>query len=759
MAHIRSRKHRGKKHLVALATLALPVAAQAQQSTEQTLPPVKVEAGADVPYKTDRVANPKFTQPLVDTPQTISVINKEVLREQGAGSLMEALRNTPGITQQLGENGNTSAGDTFQLRAFSTSTATFVDGIRDLGAITRDVFNLEQVEVAKGPAGTDVGRGAAAGYINLVTKLPTRFDAYGGSVTWNTADNKRATADLNKQIGETAAVRLNVMAQGGGVEGRDHVENEGFGVAPSFALGLGTPTRFYLYSQHIRQDNVPDGGIPSIGMKGFFNANADIRNGASVDRENFYGSKDDFEKVDADMVTARIEHDLGGGTTIRNMSRYGKTTMDRVLTGINTISAGSPANPDPATWTVSRSRQRVDQTNEVLANLTNLTTEFATGSVQHALSAGLEFIYERQKNLGFGTTAQTINGVSYPAVTAPVANLYAPNAGQAMGMPYRTGADTDGNTLTSAIYVFDTLKLSERWQLNGGLRYEHYKTETDARTIVTSNNAGSFPGYTPGQLAPTSLDMSDDLLSWKVGALFKPAANGSIYAAYANSLTPPGGANFVLSGAAGNQNNASMDPQETTNIELGTKWDLLDERLNVSGAIFRTENDKQVSYDPDTNIASQFGKTRVEGIELAAVGQITNFWQVTAGVAKMRTKVLDQFSSTGVETSGVRWTPDLTATLWTSYTFGQFTLGGGARYVSDQKRVVTAGTTPQNMPEIPSFWVADLMAAYKIDRNINLRLNVYNLFDEKYINTLNNSGARMVLGAPRSASLSAEFLF
>lgn len=758
MAHIRSRKYPNARRLLALAAATLPLAAYAQEA-EKTLPAMTVNAEADVPYKTDKLANPKFTQPLLDTPQTISVINKEIIREQGAGSLMEALRNTPGITQQLGEGGNTSAGDAFQMRAFSTQTATFVDGIRDLGAITRDVFNIEQVEVAKGPAGADIGRGAAAGYINLISKLPTRSDAYGGSATWNTANNKRLTADVNKKVGETAAFRLNVMSQGGGVEGRDEVDNKGFAVAPSLAVGLGTPTRFYLYSQHIRQNNVPDGGIPTIGMNGFYNANAAIRNGAKVDRENFYGSKNDAEKVDADMVSAKIEHDLGGGTTIRNISRYGRTTMDRILTSVNSIAA--PIAADPSSWTVERRRQRVDQTNDVLANLTNVTTEFATGSLQHALSAGLEFIYERQKTLGFGTTTQTINGVGYTAISQLAANLYNPNAGDPLGMPYKAGADTDGNTVTSAIYAFDTLKLNESWQLSGALRYEHYQTKTDARTIVTASNAATYPGYTPGQLAPTNVDIADNLLSWKVGALFKPAANGSIYAAYANSLTPPGGGNFALSATSTNQNNASMDPQETSNVELGTKWDLLNNQLNVSAAIYRTENDKQVSFDQDSGSYSQFGKTRVEGVELAAVGQITNFWQVSAGVAKMKTRALDQFSNTGVETSGVRWTPDLTASLWTSYTLGSFTLGGGARYVSDQKRLVTEGAAlaTENMPKIPSFWVADLMAAYKVSKNVNLRLNVYNLFDKDYISTLNNSGARMALGAPRSASLSAEFQF
>lgn len=674
----------------------------------------------------------------------MQVLKKEVLQEQGAATLMEALRNTPGITMQLGENGNTSAGDSFQMRGFSTQTATFVDGIRDLGAVTRDVFNLEQVEIVKGPAGADIGRGSQSGYINLISKLPAAADINTASVALGTDNYKRLTADFNQQIGDGVAVRVNVMGQDSDVAGRDYVKNQSYAVAPAIAFGLNSPTRFYLYSQHIRQDNVPDGGLPTIGMAGFFNANAAIRAGAKVDRDNFYGSKRDYEKVDADMVTAKVEHDFGGGTVLRNVTRYGRTEMDRVLTGINAITAVNPANP--ATWTVARSRQRVDQVNEIVANQTTLNTEFATGAIRHELVTGLELMSEKQDTTNF-----SVAGLG--AITP--ANLYNPNARDALQTPYDAGGYTSGETKTAAAYIFDTLKFTDSFQFSGGLRYEHYKTETDAVSVTQNAGTGAVTAVTP-----FADDVSDNLLSWKIGALYKPAANGSIYAAYARSLTPPGSANFALSGTLTNQQNSAMDPQETINVEVGTKWELLDQRLNVSAAIYRTENDKQTSFDAISNTTSQFGKTRVEGIELGLVGQITNFWQITAGIAKMRTKQIDQVATNGTISDGVRWSPDLTATLWTSYTLGDVTLGGGARYVSDQKRdiAVTSATTP-NMPKIPSYWVADLMAAYKVDKNLNLRLNVYNLFDEDYIASLNNSGARMTLGAPRTAVLSANLQF
>lgn len=772
---IRSRKHHKSSHLAALIAAAVPVMAFAAQDgsaqNELSLPATNVTSTAEVPYKATRSANSKLTQPLLDTPKTVQVIKKEVLREQGANSLMEALRNTPGITMQLGENGNTSAGDTFTMRGFSTQNATFVDGVRDLGAVSRDVFNLEQVEVVKGAAGSDIGRGASSGYINLISKLPTLTNEIYGTVGYGTADKSNLTADINQQLGDTSAFRLNLMRRDGDVDGRDYVDNSSYGVAPSIAFGLDTATRLYVYSQHVHQDNTPDGGIPTIGMEGFKSIPsapitaaklaqaARLNAGGKVDSDNYYGSKGDYERIDADMLSIKLEHDLNDVTTIRNLSRWGVSDNDRILTGINGLAATTD-NQD--SWTVARSRQLLDQQNEILANQTNLTTEFMTFGLRNDLSAGMEFMSEKQRTESGATALQLIDGVTYAATALPAANLYDPDVNQYLGKPYKTGAYTDGKTETAALYAFDTLHLNEQWSVNAGMRYEHYKTETDGASLVAITATPADNDYL---LTPSSLDASDNLISWNAGLVFKPLENGSIYLAYANSQTPPGSGNFSLSSSESSADNPGLDPQETKHVELGTKWDLLDERLNVTLAAYRTENENQVSYDSVAQVYFQEGKTRVDGVELALVGQLTNFWQVSAGVAHMETKQMDQasFSTTnGVsQTSGVRWSPDLTGTLWTSYTLGDLTLGGGARYVSDQDRYVVAGVDSgtQNMPEIPAYWVADAMAAYRVNKNVNLRLNLYNLTDEEYIESLNNSGARMRLGAPRSAMFTTELSF
>ncbi len=739
--------------LLALAALSGSMGAHAQNAARQpdvSMPELKVTGAAEAPYKADKVSSPKLTQPLLDTTQTITVIKKEVLQEQGAGSLMEALRNTPGITLQMGENGNTSAGDTFQMRGFSAQSSIFLDGIRDLGAVSRDVFNIEQIEISRGPAGADVGRGAASGYINLASKLPHQDSDISATASYDSGERARVTADLNQRIGETSAFRLNVMAQDGGQMGRKVIKRQTQGVAPSLAFGLGTPTRVFLYSQHTRQDGLPDGGIPAIGIEGYRQlVNTPLETAPAVDRNNFYGSGSDFEKIDSDMVTVKIEHQLGAKSTLTNTSRYGKSRMDRILTGVNAIAIPVATPTDRDTWTVTRSRQSVLQENKILANSTNIVTEFDTGSLQHTLSTGLELLSEEQ----FTPTRINLG-------TVGTANLYNPNRNDAVVAyaPVRNGVFTKGSTTTAALYAFDTLKLNEQWQINGGVRVEHYNTETAAAALSTATSAPTLP---VGTLQGSFVEKSDNLFSWKAGALYKPTPDGSIYLAYATSQTPPGGANFGLSATAGNLNAPSMDPQKTKNLELGVKWDLIQKQLAVTATLYRTENENEFpTQDPITLAWEQAGNRRVQGVELGVVGQITRNWSVLAGFATMDAE-LTETVGTNLAGTATRWSPDRSANIWTTYKISDnLTVGGGARYMGEQRRVIAPGFPVSNGAQgIPSYVVADALVSYKVNKNVSLQLNVYNVADKFYISSLNNGGSRIGLGVERSAQLTANIGF
>lgn len=762
MAYIKSRRHAVGRApspqltgaaAATLIAISMPVAAQT--STATTLREVKIEATADS-YKPETSSSPKFTQPLVDTPQTITVIKKEVLQDQGATTLTEALRNTPGITFQMGENGNTSTGDAVFMRGFDTSGSIFVDGIRDVGTVSRDMFNIEQVEVVKGPAGADIGRGSPTGYINLVSKVPTAENFFAGSVSLGSASQKRATVDLNRALNETGSVafRLNAMAQDGGVPGRDLVENNRWGIAPSLAIGLGTPTRIYLSYLRMDQKNRPDGGIPTIGLEGYYLADLERigGNGPRVDTNNYYGFLSDHDDVKADMFTARIEHDIAPGVTIRNISRWGRTKQDLVLTGVFSNGLLVPNVFNPLGWSVRTTPQGKLQDNEIFANQTNITADLTLGGLQHSISAGVELGREEQDNTAMAAQINALNGVRSGTSFLAYNNLYAPNVNRAFVPVLPTGASTAGKTTTAALYAFDTIKLNEQWLINGGLRYEHYKSDFSGLDAPAANGT---------QLA-TRLGKSDNLLTGKVGVVFKPAPNGSIYAAYATSAKPPG-SDFALSGTANNINNPNLDPQKAKTAEIGTKWDLLDKRLAVTGALFRTTNEnEQVQVDTFGN-TEQYGKTRVQGVELSAIGQITPAWQVIAGIASIDTEILEgSRTSTTQNGAQIRFSPKLTATLWTTYKFPMgLIVGGGARYVDTQARATSnAALTPTTFfPTIPSYTVFDAMIGYEINKNVAIQLNLYNLTDKFYLARVNNAGNRLTVGTPRSATLTANFKF
>lgn len=771
MAHIQARKHahplrRTHTAAAALAALTLPVAAHAQQAPapaaasasaparSAVLPEVKVRSAVDVPYKAEVMSSPKFTQPLVDTPQTITVIKKELLREQGATTLAEALRNTPGVTMLAGENGNTSSGDSIFMRGFDTQGSIFVDGIRDLGSISRDIFNIEQVEVVKGPSGADNGRGASSGYVNLSTKVPFMEAFNTASVSLGTHSRKRATADFNSPIDfgiPGTAVRLNLVVQDYGVPGRHEVERKSIGFAPSIAFGLNTPTRAYFYLLHSTQNNRPDGGVPTVGLRGYYNTilSPNGINPPKVNSKNFYGAKSDDEDVDINMFTARFEHDLTPNITIRNTSRYGRLNLESTLTGVNALgNIGTLASPNAnfAGYTVSRSRQGRDQENEILTNQTNVTAELGSGFVKHSLSGGVEFIYEKQTTPAFAATGQAN------------ANLYNPSTDDVFQTPVRTGAYSNGDTTSMALYMFDTLKVGEQWQFTGGFRLEHYDTDSQSVSLST---AAANPTLPVGTLIPLSLDTNGNLKSWKLGALYKPVPTGSLYVSMANSEQPPGGANFALSSAANSANNPELDPQEGRNYELGTKWEFNGGKLAVAGALFHSKNKNELVQDPvDPAVYTQVGERRVKGAEVSVVGQITDALHLSTGFAYAKTKITRAAATT--QGGAIQFSPKFTFTSWATYKLPMgVTLGGGARHVGNS---VTSSTVNNTTPltgiyRIPSYWIADALVSYEVNKTLSLQLNVNNLFDKDYLASVNSGRSRYYPGVSRSALLTANMTF
>ncbi|WP_449467417.1 catecholate siderophore receptor Fiu [Stenotrophomonas humi] len=766
MTPIKSRKHasptRSVGTLASTAGLitglvAFPALALAQSTDRDAQTLDQVEVHATTGYKSEKSANAKYTQSLQNTPQTIQVITSDLFNQQGATNLTEALRNSAGVgTFYAGENGNTSTGDTVYMRGFDSSSSILVDGIRDLGSISRDVFNTEQVEVVKGPAGTDIGRTAPTGAINMISKQANLRDAVSGSISAGVDGQQRATGDWNQTLGATAALRVNAMWQDSDVAGRDHVNDKRWGIAPSLGFGLGTDTRYFLNLLYLKQDNIPDGFVPTIGLPGWSpQPGLEQLVGHPVNPENFYGTRYDHDDVTAQQATFRFEHDFSDTFKLTNTARWGKTEQDYLLTAFMST-GGATGNikwtdiDDLSSYTMNRSNLTYkDQQNTILTDQLNLRIDFVTGRVQHNLSTGLEFTREQQKSWA---KAGTVGADWGPA------NLYNPNWNASGLTTNRTGAFTDGKTTTSSLYVFDTLKFSESFMLTAGVRADHYKTEYSS-AAACGGRSGPVCGSNPTGtvIGLPSLEASDTLINWKLGAVYKPSEAVSLYANYALSQQPPGGSNFQLNETAGNVNNINMDPQEARTIEVGTKWAFMDDALALNVALFRTEVTNEITGSAAEGYY-QNGQKTVEGIEVSTVGKITDNWSVSAGYTHMNTKVDTGSLLTADGSNNLTYTPDDAFTGWTSYAFPfGLTIGGGVRYSGQMHRGTDGAVGTPAFTK--SYSVYDAVASYAINDNLVLRVNAYNLFDKQYVAAINKSGYRYTPGTPRTFMFSADFRF
>lgn len=663
----------------------------------------------DVSAPAPEIASPKFTQPLLETPRTVAVIPDEVFLAQGATTLRDVLRNTPGITFQAGEGGGGLPGDSFSMRGFSAGNDILLDGVRESGAYSRDAFNLEQVEVIKGPSGSIAGRGGTGGAINLVTKAPKPEAFTRAAIGAGTADYSRITVDLNAPLESLsgAAVRVAAMHSASDVPGRDVVHNSSWGVAPSLSLGMGKPSRFTVALQHLSQNNVPDYGLPW----------AAIETTPHVDQTNFYGLAGyDYEHVRSDAATATYERDLREGWTLRNLSRWADNHRDSAIT--------APRPPN-------RQLQQRLMDQSQLTNQTSINGSFRTAGLRHALVAGVEV---GRESTFIRRQSQTTN--------QPQTSLDNPNPHETpLGpMPKNNGNPEDTRMALAGLYALDTVEFGTRWEATGGLRWDSVDTDYELTNVATG--------------VRSNLGRDDRMLSWNAGIVFKPRPNASLYVSHATSFNPSveaaaGGAG--LSESPTSANNVNLAPEKSRNFEVGGKWEMGGGRAIASAAIFRTEKTNARTRSATTEPFVLDGKQLVEGTELSLTGNLTEHWNVLASYAHLDSEFVA--SKNPLEQgAALAFVPEDSFNVWTEGRVVRgLSLGAGAQYMDSVFRNAT------NTAEVPSYWLVNAMAAYEFTRALTLRLNVNNLADETYVDRV--GGGHYVPGPGRSVVLNAEFDF
>ncbi len=701
-------------------------------------------------YALSEPTSSKFTAPLLDTPRSVTILPEALIGDIGATDLVDALRLVPGITFGAGEGGNPQ-GDRPYLRGFDSQGSIFVDGVRDAGAQSRETFNIQQIEVVKGPDSVYSGRSNGGGSINLVTKAPVAENFTQAELGVGSAAYRRATLDTNIRLSDSAALRVNVMGHDAGVAGRDEVNSRRFGLAPSITFGLDSPTSATLGYYHLQTDELPEAGIPyRYGFRQLPAGVRVVRPDDGGDSSNFYGLIDrDFREANVDIGTVQVRHEFADGLSLRNTSRYGRSQQDYIFSQPDD-SQGNVINGE--VW--RRVNTRAGNTVSAI-NQTDLSGEFKLGGIKNVFNVGLELANEKALKDSYAvpylnaSTACGTLGVGAPSfynctsLSNPNPNdpwqpgTYDAATDSFVSAPIvRANNSTRTTSNTQALYLLDTLHFGENWLLNVGLRFDRFSTKAPITYCPDLPGSVCPRGYGGPKITEDHRSTNNNV-SGQIGLVWKPVEAGSVYLSFANSATPPG--SFISEGSESNPISITdLDPEKTKNIELGVKWSLFADRLAVSADLFNTEKTNARQLDADGSYQN-IGKSRVRGIELSATGSLTEAWSVFAGYALMKSKLIDGGFVDGDANpiNGTRLAniPENSFSLWSSYQVSRrMNFGAGAFYVDDVVGSFRVNPADGLLSEfgIPSYWRLDAMASWQATDKLALRLNVQNLADKTY---------------------------
>lgn len=744
-----------------------------------------------------KASSDKYTEPLRDTPQTVTVVDRDVLDQQNLLGLREILSNLPGITFGAGEGGG-GYGDSITLRGFTAGSDITTDGVRDSALYTRsDSFNLEAVELVNGANSAMSGAGSVGGSINLVSKTAREGDAHAFTFGVGSDGYGRATADSNFDFGAGTALRLNAMVHENDIPGRDHEFANRWGFAPSLAFGLGTSRRVVFSALHQEDDLLPQYGVPY--------ALNPYHDGAlpGIDPGTYFGYRNIArQESTVDMFTGTVEVDFNEKTSLRTLARWQRVDQMSTATapggtwclddGTNPHTGQACAGGQPAgTWSpLSGPRgYRRDTRNTIAVLQSDLTLRFGGDRVAHTLVAGASVSRETFA-LETGGLFFNVDGSPVPNTNAgyPLMDIHDPDNVWTGPVNYFRSGKTDGDLDNRAAYVFDTVKFGPHWQLSLGARYER-NTGSSTSWVVSTANA------TRGQLLSRNpeAENTESLFSYRAGLVYKPVEQASLYLAWSNSRTPSRASvngSCTLTSATGTAN-CGVDPESAANLELGAKWDVPGRRLALTAALFRNERMHYRVSDPGNpqNPSGEQqldGRARVDGLALGAAGHITDHWSVYANYTWLDSEVLRGVSRSCLDNprpacgntatdrdpfagNPLVQTPEHSGSVWTQYARGDWRIGYGATY---QGGFLTQNNTLDGRPlfETDDWWVHRMMVGYAVSDRLDLQLNIENLLDEVYYTRIRNNltftgttvtggGGWAVPGAARAFVLTARWRF
>lgn len=678
-------------------------------------------------YKIDRSASERFTEKLADTPKTVTIIPKEVIQDLGAQSFRDLVRTQPGVTLGTGEGGN-AFGDRIFIRGFDARNDVYIDGLRDPGVTSREIFAVEQVEIVKGPSSTFGGRGTTGGAVSLISKAPQASNFATLEATGGTDATRRFTADVNRKLTDTLSLRVNGLWHDADVAGRDTTYTRRWGAAASLgwqaAPGVSIVGDYY----HLTADGIPDWGVPF-----------DIRSQEpfKVDRSNFYGVKArDFLEGRADIGTLRLQAQLSDAVTLTSKGRYGWNR--------NSYIASAPegpniTDPNPANWTVRANPKNRNATSDAWANTTQLTAEANTGRLHHSLVVGADYSDEKIVNRPFAfASSETVGAIIVPTIPI-IQNLLNPNP----DIPYTqfrtlSGARNVARIKAAGVFLLDTVDIGDKVKLSGGIRYDDYRV-TNVATTATG--------------VVTRLRNKSDFVNWNAGVVYKPVPAATLYLSASTSSNPSGeqsDGSGISYGGLGPQT-ANLDPERNRSYEAGVKYAAGEGgHVLLNAALFRTDKTNARVNDPLSGVAQVLdGEQRVNGFELGAQGNITPRLAVFGGYTYLDAKVR---RSTNPAEVGGRF-PNIAKNsfaLLTTYKLVEgLTIGGQANYNSRK----FAGANVAGSGSVPGYWRFDATAKASISSNVEVQVNVLNLTNKTYYDAIYRSSTPFAYVAPGRSAL------